>query len=128
ESPLKIRPNPSYIIHATKTSLLASSLLLSVVSAQTFSGRATFYNAGPSGTCGQPIQATDFAVALNAVQYSSADCGRTVTISAFGKTAQAVIKDECPGCGGNNLDFTLGLFEFFGPLSDGAIPITWSFV
>jgi expansin (peptidoglycan-binding protein) len=48
--------------------------------------------------------------------------------TAFGKTAQAVIKDECPGCGGNNLDFTLGLFEFFGPLSDGAIPITWSFV
>jgi expansin (peptidoglycan-binding protein) len=52
----------------------------------------------------------------------------SVYTNTFGKTAQAVIKDECPGCGGNNLDFTPGLFEFFGPLSDGAIQITWSFV
>ncbi|KAF8174264.1 expansin family protein [Pholiota molesta] len=113
-----------------KISLLASSLFLTAVSAQTFSGTGTFYEPnGLFGSCGETIQDDDFAVALSSEQYTSADCFRTIQITSGGISTQAVIKDECFTCIGNNgMDMTAGLFQVFAPLQDGLIPITWEFV
>ncbi|KIK62544.1 hypothetical protein GYMLUDRAFT_260265 [Collybiopsis luxurians FD-317 M1] len=76
----------------------------------------TFYNVG-TGTCGKTNVASDFVVALNVAQYGSGqDCFRTINISYGGKSTQAQIVDEELG-----LDLSIGLFEFFAPLSDGLL-------
>ncbi|KAG6880134.1 hypothetical protein C0992_005218 [Termitomyces sp. T32_za158] len=45
-----------------------------------------------------------------------------------GKTTTATIVDECPGCPSGGLDLSVGLFEFFAPLSDGVIFGEWDFI
>lgn len=61
--------------------------------------------------------ASDFIVALNAPQYGGGypgpNCGRSITISYGGKSAQATIRDLCPGCGFGDLDMSRGLFNYF---------------
>lgn len=61
--------------------------------------------------------ASDFIVALNSPQfgggYPGPNCGRAITISYGGKTANAVVRDQCPGCGYGDLDFSRGLFNYF---------------
>lgn len=51
---------------------------------------------------------SDFIVALNTPQYGGGypgpNCGRSITISYGGKTAQATIMDQCPSCGFGDLD------------------------
>lgn len=71
-----------------------------------------------------------YTVALNAVQYSQSWCGKTITISANGKTHSATIQDECPGdgttCKWGALDMSPALFNYFSDPSAGVIDITWS--
>jgi hypothetical protein len=91
--------------------------------------RFTFYydNTGP-GACGQTYQPNDYIVALNSAQYGSgSDCFKTITISANGKSTQAIITDECPGCPYGGLDLSTGLFDFFASESVGQLYGTWSF-
>ncbi|EKM57382.1 uncharacterized protein PHACADRAFT_255107 [Phanerochaete carnosa HHB-10118-sp] len=45
-------------------------------------------------------------------------CGQQITISLNGKTAQATIVDECPGCAQNGLDCTPATANFFGFFDD----------
>jgi predicted RNA-binding Zn-ribbon protein involved in translation (DUF1610 family) len=60
---------------------------------------------------------SDYIVALNTAQYGSGypgpNCGRSITISYGGKTAQATIMDQCPSCGYGDLDLSRSLFNHF---------------
>lgn len=89
--------------------------------------RFTFYAVG-LGACGQFSQPGDFIVALNSQQFGGGgSCFQVITITINGKTAQAQIMDECPGCPYAGLDFSEGLFTYFAPESAGVLYGTWVF-
>ncbi|KAI6036545.1 RlpA-like double-psi beta-barrel-protein domain-containing protein-containing protein, partial [Pisolithus microcarpus] len=89
--------------------------------------RFTYYAVG-LGACGQTNQPSDFIVALNSDQYGGGQyCFQMITITVNGKTAQAQIMDECPGCPNEGLDFSQGLFTYFSDLSAGVLYGTWNF-
>jgi len=87
----------------------------------------TYYIVGV-GACGHDNKPSDFIVALNSAQYGSGGyCGMTITITYGGKSTQATIMDECPGCPFGGLDFSEGLFTFFAPTSVGTLFGEWVF-
>ncbi|KAG8219831.1 RlpA-like double-psi beta-barrel-protein domain-containing protein-containing protein [Butyriboletus roseoflavus] len=87
----------------------------------------TYFNDG-QGACGATNGPNDFIVALNSAEYNGGThCFEMITITIGGKTAQAQITDECPGCTAGGLDFSQGLFEFFAPLSVGELYGSWSY-
>ncbi|KAF8522128.1 hypothetical protein BU17DRAFT_45128 [Hysterangium stoloniferum] len=90
--------------------------------------RATFFAVG-LGACGKWSDRGDFMVALNTPMYGSGypgpHCFKSITIQANGKTTQATIMDQCPGCPYCGLDMSEGLFEFFSPLSAGVFQMDW---
>ncbi|KAJ4488163.1 RlpA-like double-psi beta-barrel-protein domain-containing protein-containing protein [Lentinula aciculospora] len=89
--------------------------------------RFTYYEDG-LGACGQTNKPSDFIVALNSAQFNGGQyCFQMITISIGGKSAQAQIMDECPGCPYGGLDFSEGLFEFFGSLDLGVLTGSWNF-
>lgn len=97
------------------------------LSKRDFSGQFTYFNDG-MGACGQESSPSDFIVALNSAQYDGGKyCGQTITITYQGKSCQATIVDECPGCGYGGLDMSTGLFQFFAPESVGVLQGSWSF-
>ncbi|KAG8814347.1 hypothetical protein FRC17_001153 [Serendipita sp. 399] len=59
------------------------------------------------------------------MEAQSVRCGDTITISANGRTATAVVWDECPPCAWGSLDLSAGLFQYFNDLGVGVFPITW---
>ncbi|KII89027.1 hypothetical protein PLICRDRAFT_593861 [Plicaturopsis crispa FD-325 SS-3] len=80
------------------------------------------------GACGKNNNPADFIVALNSAQYAGGShCFEMITITANGKTAQAQIVDECPGCPFAGLDFSEGLFKHFASEDDGVITGSWDF-
>ncbi|KAG6821179.1 hypothetical protein H0H93_005399 [Arthromyces matolae] len=91
--------------------------------------RWTFYDVG-LGACGKNNVASDFIVALNSAQFGSGYpgpyCFKTITMSYNGKSTQATIMDECPGCPEGGLDLSRGLFTFFAPESVGVLYGTWT--
>ncbi|EPQ32306.1 uncharacterized protein PFL1_00502 [Pseudozyma flocculosa PF-1] len=102
-----------------------------------YNGDATWYDVetGNAGACGQMLKESDFVVAINQPQYGSLNqksswCGKTITISANGKSTQARVADACPTGGGNcgfgSLDMSKSLFQFFNPLGVGKFSITWT--
>ncbi|KAJ3856962.1 RlpA-like double-psi beta-barrel-protein domain-containing protein-containing protein [Lentinula lateritia] len=89
--------------------------------------RFTYYADG-LGACGQTNQPGDFIVALNSAQYNGGQyCFQMITITVGGKTTQAQIMDECPGCPYGGLDFSEGLFQFFDSLDVGVLTGSWNF-
>lgn len=50
-----------------------------------------------------------------------------ITITAKGKSTQAQIVDECPGCPYGGLDFSPGLFQYFASEDEGVITGSWVF-
>jgi len=89
--------------------------------------RFSFYAVG-LGACGKTNVASDFIVALNSAQYGSGGyCFQTITITYGGKSTQAQIADECPGCPYGGLDFSSGLFDYFASESAGIIYGSWVF-
>ncbi|KAH8117489.1 RlpA-like double-psi beta-barrel-protein domain-containing protein-containing protein [Phellopilus nigrolimitatus] len=92
--------------------------------------RFTFYDVG-LGACGKTNSPSDFIVALNTPQYGSGSpgpqCFKMISITYNGKTTQAQIMDECPGCPYGGLDMSDGLFDFFADASEGVIYGTWEF-
>ncbi|KAF9229317.1 hypothetical protein BS17DRAFT_805068 [Gyrodon lividus] len=78
------------------------------------------------GACGTTNGPNDFIVALNSAEYDGgAHCFEMITITINGKTAQAQITDECPGCAPGGLDFSQGLFQYFAPVSEGELYGSW---
>ncbi|PFH52394.1 hypothetical protein AMATHDRAFT_2129 [Amanita thiersii Skay4041] len=92
--------------------------------------RWTFYDVG-LGACGQFSSRNDFIVALNTPQYGGGypgpNCFKKIVMTFNGKTTEAVILDQCPGCPFGGLDLSRGLFEFFAPESAGVIHGSWWF-
>ena len=88
-------------------------------------GRFTFYKTG-LGACGGRNVDSDFIVAMNHGQFDSGHwCGKTVTISFGGKTAQAVVADRCEECPYGALDLSPGLFNYFASAGAGVIYGSW---
>jgi len=89
--------------------------------------KMTFYQPG-LGACGGTNGPGDFIVALNSAQYAGGQhCHEMITISYKGKSTQAQIMDECPGCPFGGLDLTPSLFGFFASESEGVIQGSWNF-
>ncbi|KDQ20988.1 hypothetical protein BOTBODRAFT_26998 [Botryobasidium botryosum FD-172 SS1] len=89
-------------------------------------GKLSFFDTG-LGSCGNTNKPSDFIVAMPAGLMSSSLCGKTVTISANGKTTTATVADTCPGCDDTQLDCTTSLFDFFADPSVGIVTgVTWS--
>jgi hypothetical protein len=87
--------------------------------------RFTYYAAG-LGACGKVNAASDFIVALNAAQFDEGShCFQTITITINGKSTPAQITDRCESCGVGGLDFSSGLFDFFGSESLGVLTGSW---
>lgn len=94
------------------------------------SARWSFYDVG-LGACGKYNVESDFIVALNTPQYGGGypgpNCFKTITMTYNGKTTQATIMDQCPGCPYGGLDLSRGLFRFFAAESVGIIHGEWHF-
>lgn len=96
---------------------------------ETESGKFSWYDteeSGNAGSCGDHIKNSDFAVAMNVVDYRREDCNKKIRINYKGKTAVAVIKDLCPTCPGGGLDLSMGLFDFFEDRNIGIIHGGWT--
>ena len=98
-------------------------------------GDLTYYTPGV-GSCGIESTGSEAVVAVAEDIMVPLDhpnpnhnplCGKTITISANGKTAQAKIVDTCPGCAHGGLDLSPTLFQKFDSLSVGRITgMTWT--
>ncbi|RDB24076.1 Allergen Asp f 7 [Hypsizygus marmoreus] len=90
----------------------------------------SFYDVG-LGACGEYNVESEFIVALNTPQYGGGypgpNCFKTITMTYNGKTAQATIMDQCPGCPFGGLDLSRSLFRHFAAESVGIIYGSWSF-
>ncbi|KAK9893331.1 hypothetical protein P389DRAFT_19677 [Cystobasidium minutum MCA 4210] len=105
-------------------------------SSENFTGQASWFTQnGNPGACGIYHSDSDYIVALQQDMYGnlgqqSQYCGRSLTITntATGATAQAVVADACPGCATyHSLDLSTGLFQALGNLDQGILPISWHF-
>ena len=92
--------------------------------------RFTFYDVG-LGACGNTNVPSDYIVALNRPQYGGGypgpNCFRPIHITYNGKSADAVIMDECEKCPYGALDFSRGLFDHFASEDQGTIYGSWWF-
>ncbi|KAF9466304.1 RlpA-like double-psi beta-barrel-protein domain-containing protein-containing protein [Collybia nuda] len=89
--------------------------------------RFSFFDPG-LGACGGYSTNRDFIVALNTPQWDGGShCGKTITIRYKGKSTQATIVDRCVECPYGALDFSRGLFDFFGSQDDGYLWGSWDF-
>lgn len=90
----------------------------------------TFYDVG-KGACGHTNQGSEFVVAVNSAQYGKdypgPHCFKEITITYNGKSAQASVVDECPGCPCGGLDLSRGLFDYLADENQGVIYGSWWF-
>lgn len=94
-----------------------------------------FYQGGNAGACGNVHSDYDKIVAIDIEKYGntgdvSGTCGKwlTITNTNNGQSVVAMVADVCPTCAnGNSLDLSVGAFEAIASLSDGEVPITWSY-
>lgn len=97
-------------------------------------GELTFFQVG-LGACGFNDAGKDHSeniVALSHLMMGEQSngnpyCGRSITVSYGGKTAQAIVRDKCMGCAYNNIDGTEKLFTEFQPLTKGRFEVQWWF-
>jgi cytoskeletal protein RodZ len=99
------------------------------------SGEFTYYDIG-QGACGEDDSGKDDSINIVALSHlrmgpSSNDnpmCGKTITIKANGKTAQATVKDKCMGCAMNDIDVSRKVYnEIWGSLDSGRTEVEWWF-
>ncbi|KAI9608456.1 hypothetical protein H4Q26_004638 [Puccinia striiformis f. sp. tritici PST-130] len=91
-----------------------------------FSGKATYFAPG-TGACGGTNSESDLIVAMNQAQYEGgSQCGKTVSIKneASGKSVQAKVVDECPGCSHGSLDLSPSTFQALGDMNAGVLPVS----
>ncbi|KAL2171324.1 hypothetical protein VTG60DRAFT_3211 [Thermothelomyces hinnuleus] len=99
------------------------------------SGEITYYALG-MGSCGIDDSGKDnsdnivavSSALMGAQSNGNPMCGKTITVKANGKTAQALVHDKCPSCAANNIDASEKLFlELFGSLDIGRGQVEWYF-
>jgi len=96
-------------------------------------GFATWFTQnGVAGACGTKHKDTDFVVAVPTKNYAKgSNCGRHVLIvdTATGKSAKAVVADECPTCENPQcLDMSVELFKQFTTLGVGEFAIKYQYL
>ncbi|RDX50327.1 hypothetical protein K466DRAFT_600667 [Polyporus arcularius HHB13444] len=92
-------------------------------------GRGTWFNVG-LGACGKTNKDSDKIIAISSKIYGGGKhCDRKVKIknTKNGKTATAKVRDECPGCGANDIDMSPSLFKQLGSLDEGVLKVSWDF-
>ncbi|TBU27142.1 RlpA-like double-psi beta-barrel-protein domain-containing protein-containing protein [Dichomitus squalens] len=92
-------------------------------------GRGTWFDVG-LGACGETNVNSDKIIAISADIYGNGgycNKGVTITNTANGKTATAIVRDECPGCGANDIDMSPSLFQELGSLDTGVLTVSWDF-
>jgi hypothetical protein len=91
-----------------------------------------FTQNGVAGACGTKHKDTDFVVAVPTKNYAKGtNCGRHVRIVdiATGKSAEAVVADECPTCDNDQcLDMSVALFKQFATLGVGEFAIKYQYL
>ncbi|KAL7282155.1 hypothetical protein PYCCODRAFT_1373750 [Trametes coccinea BRFM310] len=96
----------------------------------THSGRGTFFHVG-LGACGKHNVDSDHIVAISSKIFGSGgNCEQfmEITNDENGKTAFALVRDECPGCGAGDIDMSPSLFQALGAsLDEGVIKVSWHF-
>ncbi len=108
----------------------------SAPSGDVHTGDITYYAPG-LGSCGITSSSSEAIVALPNALMLAADppnpndnpyCGKTITISHAGTTAQATVVDTCAGCSGDSIDLSPTLFSTFAKLSVGRVSgVEWWF-
>ncbi|KIY45573.1 hypothetical protein FISHEDRAFT_49082 [Fistulina hepatica ATCC 64428] len=97
----------------------------------THTGRGTWYEVG-LGNCGYTDTDADYVVAIAKARYDDndgANCNQWIEIvnTDNGNTAYGQTRDSCQACGYDDLDMSPALFEEFGDLDTGVLPIEWHF-
>ncbi|KAK0615848.1 RlpA-like double-psi beta-barrel-protein domain-containing protein-containing protein, partial [Bombardia bombarda] len=104
-------------------------------SSATYAGDLTYYAVG-LGACGWDDSGKDRTANIVAISHllmgtqsnGNPYCGRTISISANGKTVQAVVNDKCMGCELAAIDSSEKVFlELFGDLGVGRSEVKWWF-
>jgi hypothetical protein len=99
------------------------------------SGDLTYYAVG-LGACGFDDSGKDRSTNIVALSHelmgplsnSNPFCGRTITISANGKTTTCQVRDKCMGCAVNDIDVSEAAYiEIFGSLESGRRNVQWWF-
>lgn len=95
-----------------------------------YSGRATFYaTTDKGGHCSFGSTGLTFFGAMNHADYAgSAACGACVDISSSNGSVQVRITNECPECARGDIDLSEQAFAKLAPISQGRIPISWTYV
>ncbi|KAF4447306.1 hypothetical protein F53441_9149 [Fusarium austroafricanum] len=98
-------------------------------------GEFTYYDIG-QGACGEDDSGKDDSINIVALSHllmgpqsnGNPMCGKTITIKANGKTAQATVKDKCMGCALNDIDVSRKVYnEIWGSLDSGRTKVEWWF-
>jgi hypothetical protein len=98
-------------------------------------GEFTYYDIG-QGACGDDDSGKDDSINIVALSHllmgpssnNNPMCGKTITIKANGKTAQATVKDKCMGCAVNDIDVSRKVYnEIWGSLDSGRSEVEWWF-
>lgn len=120
---------------ATTAATAASNSASDSSDGTTYTGDLTYYTLG-LGACGIDNSGEDTTANIVAMNYEQMGdqsngnpmCGKTITITANGNSAQAVIQDKCMGCAHGDIDVSEKVFlAIFGDLSVGRAEVTWSF-
>ncbi|KAJ6533627.1 hypothetical protein B0H19DRAFT_964959, partial [Mycena capillaripes] len=75
------------------------------------------------GAWGNPIQDSDFAVALNSADYAGgAQCGQNINVQFNGASITVNVQDLCPGCQAGGIDLTLAHLQRWR-----MIEVNWNF-
>ncbi|EPS96079.1 hypothetical protein FOMPIDRAFT_92838 [Fomitopsis schrenkii] len=111
--------------------LAASALPVQEFVKRDNAGSGTYYDTG-TGACGYTDNNNDPIVAISHLIYGDGgSCNQWVQITnpANGKSQYGHVRDECEGCGQNDLDMSPSLFQSLGEsLSVGRFPITWHYM
>jgi hypothetical protein len=100
-------------------------------------GFATFYyQNGNAGACGAFHSDNDLIAAIDGRRYGnlgarSSLCGKQVRITNTknNKSVVVTIADACPTCvNSNSIDLSVAAFKSIADLSQGLVPISWSFL
>ncbi|EJD49797.1 hypothetical protein AURDEDRAFT_58927 [Auricularia subglabra TFB-10046 SS5] len=94
----------------------------------THTGRVTWFKAG-LGACGKRNTGSDLIVAISHLRWSGGNnCDQWMKITANGKTAYALTRDECMGCAVDAIDLSEAAFKKFYSTDKGVFTATWNFM
>ncbi|KAH0608505.1 uncharacterized protein H6S33_001639 [Morchella sextelata] len=105
---------------------------------RSMTGRGTYYNQfGGFGSCGQQLPDSAFIVALSRAyrDVGQLNCGKRIWARALdgpgrGNRIEATVRDTCPSCARDAVDFSVGAFDALtnNQKDVGVIRMEWDFI